>query len=135
MQKIFFSKAKTLKSSFFAVYGDHKEFHHKSAKKVLRKKKIFSLSIKKPFELKFMLGRLKLYLRRDVYILEKGKKRRMEEISIKTNTHSAQEFKDRSDGALIIKIMEWKAKTTTYRKDSDRFVTANSVRPEKKRKV
>lgn len=73
MQKIL-SRSETLKSFFFAVYSDHKEFHHKkkNEEKILRNKKIFSLSIKKPFELKFMPGRLKLYLKSPAMCLHIG---------------------------------------------------------------
>lgn len=50
---------------FFAVYGIIKNFiirlRKNSNERIL--KKFFSLSIKKPFELKFMPGRLKSYLR------------------------------------------------------------------------
>lgn len=52
---------KNLYSTHLALYGIHKEFHHKIEKKIL--KNYFLLSIKKPFELKFMPNRLKLYLR------------------------------------------------------------------------
>lgn len=138
MQKILFLSKRNIKKVFSSLFmAIIKNFIIRGGKNS-EEEKIFSLSIKKPFELKFMPGRLKLYLRsRDVctYWREGMNEKKEDGRNQHKNKHTHTPQQNLKIARWCFnnnnKIMEWKAKTsTTYHKDSDRFVTANSVIPE-----